>query len=187
MAKSKKKSNIPFAGILIWLGIIVLASISCKSPTSPEEILQVNITVRNECGVAVDIYMDGNFQFSVEYLSSNTIQNVPLGSHELEAKKKGTETVLSYLSVEIFENLNFVWTILSEASLHISNEYEETLSIYGDGDLLDEIDSPGTLIIQNIFYGEHSFEARRSSDSTVVASTTINFDENKAYFWTISK
>jgi hypothetical protein len=78
-----------------------------------------------------------------------------------------------------------VLTIISEASLHVANEYGESLNIYGDGNLLSEIGSPATLIIENVLYGEHLFEAKKVSDGTTAASITIDFTENKAYFWTI--
>jgi hypothetical protein len=50
---------------------------------------------------------------------------------------------------------------------------------------LSEIGSPATLIIENVLYGEHLFEAKKVSDGTTAASITIDFTENKAYFWTI--
>ena len=188
MAKIKKQKKIPHAGIIFWLSILLLAPICCKSTSGPNDgITTITITVSNECGVALDIFMDNNFQFSVEYQESNNIPNVSLGEHEFEAKKKGTEVLMSYISVELTETTNFVLTILSEASLHINNEYGESLNIYGDGDLLSDIGSPATLIIENILYGEHLFEAKKVSDGTEVASISIDFAENKAYFWIINK
>ena len=162
MAKLKKHKKILHAGIIFWLSVFLLATLSCKNTTGPDDnITEAKITVSNECGVAVDIYMDKNFQFSVEYLESKTIRNVSLGEHEFEAKRKGTETLLSLVSVEITELADFVLTILSEASFHITNEYGETLNIYGDGNLLSDIGSPATLIIENVLYGEHLFEATK--------------------------
>jgi hypothetical protein len=188
MAKLKKHKKILHAGVIFWLSIFLLATLSCKNTTGPDDnITEAKITVSNECGVAVDIYMDKNFQFSVEYLESKTIRNVSLGEHEFEAKREGTETLLSLLSVEITKLADFVWTIQSEASFHITNEYGESLNIYGDGDLLSDIGSPATLIIENVLYGVHLFEATKVSDGTAVASISIDFAENKAYFWTINK
>ena len=188
MAKLKKHKKIPRAGVIFWLSILLLAPISCKSTSGPDNgITTITVTVSNECGVALDIFMDNNFQFSLEYQESNSIQNVSLGEHEFEAKKKGTEVLLSYISVELTEITNFVLTILSEASFHVTNEYGEDLNIYGDGELLSDIGSPATLIIENVLYGEHLFEAKKVSDGTSVASITVDFAENKAYFWTINK
>lgn len=188
MAELKKRKKIPHAGIILWLSIFLLAPISCKNTTSPEnEISEIKITVINECGVAVDIYVDKNFQFTVEYLESKTIRNLSLGDYEFEAKKKGTDIQLAFLSVELTEIVDFVWTLQSEASFHITNEYGETLNIYGDDNLLNEIISPSTLIIENVPYGVHLFEAKKVSDGTIVDSISIDFAEIKAYFWTINK
>jgi len=186
MAKLKKHKKRVHAGVIFWLSIFLLAPISCKNTTGPnDDQTEAKITVNNDCGVTVDVYMDKNFQFSVEYQESKTIRNVSLGNHEFEAKREGTETVLSSLSVELTETVDFVWTLQSEASIHVTNEYGETLNIYGDDNLLSEIGSSATLIVENVLYGVHLFEATKVSDGTAVASISIDFDENKAYFWTI--
>jgi hypothetical protein len=188
MTNLKKLKVVLYAGILLVFSFSLFSPISCKNTTSPEnEISEIKITVINECGVAVDIYVDKNFQFTVEYLESKTIRNLSLGDYEFEAKKKGTEIQLAFLSVELTEIVDFVWTLQSEASFHATNEYGETLNIYGDGDLLSDIGSPATLIIENVLYGVHLFEAKKVSDETTVASISIDFAENTAYFWTINK
>ena len=187
MAKSNKQKRMPYAGIIIWLGIFILASISCKSPTGPDDVTtESDITVINDCGVALDIYMDGNFQFSIEFEDQRTIRNLSLGLYEFEAKKKGTEIEIMSLSVEFLKANDYEWTIQSAASLHISNEYGETLSIFRDGNFVIDVDSPGILILQNILLGERLIEAKRPGDSAVVASIIIDISENKSYFWTIS-
>lgn len=188
MAKLKNHKKRTYAGIIIGLGIIILASISCKNPHGPEdENSQANIIVINDCGVALDIYMNENFQFSIEYKDRSTISNLSLGLYKFEAKKKGTEIEIMSLSVELFEAIDYEWTIQSSANLHISNEYGETLNIFVDGNLVSDVDSQGTLIIQNILLGERLLEAKRPEDSAVVASITIDISENEDYFWTISK
>ncbi len=180
--------KISCAGILLWMSIFLLSPISCKNATGPEEgSTTARMTVNNDCGVAVDIFMDKNFQFSVEYQESKTIQNISVGEHEFDAKKKGTEIVLSNVTVNLLEPREYVLTIISEASFHVTNEYGESLNIYGDGELLSEIDSSATLIIENVLYGEHLFEAKKVSDGTTAASITVDFAENKPYFWTIKK
>lgn len=187
MTKHKKGRSTLFVGIVFAVGICLLASTSCKNITTPEDSTDgITVTVQNDCGIAMDIYLDKNFQFSVEYLESNNINNISLGLHEFEAKKMGTETLLSYLQVDIFEKIDYTWTILSEASLHVTNAYGETLSIYGDGELLSDIGSQGTLVVENVLYGEHLFSAT-TSDGTEVASLSLDMDENKPYLWTISK
>lgn len=187
MTKRKKRKILYLVGIVFAIGICVLVSTACRNVTSPEDSTEeIIITVQNDCGIAVDIYLDKNFQFTVEYSESNTISNVSLGLHEFEAKKEGTETLLSYMQVDIYEKLNYTWTILSEASLHVTNAYGETLSIYEEEELLSDIGAQGTLVIENVLYGEHLFRAT-ISDGTEVASLSLVMDENKPYLWTISK
>ncbi len=177
-----------YAGMIVGLGIFMLASISCKNPAGPDnENLKANIIVINDCGVALDIYMDGNLQFSVEYQASKIIYSVSLELHELVAKIKGTETEIMSISVELYEAINYEWTVQSSATLSISNEYGETLSIYVDGNLQNDIDDQATIIFEHFPYGEHLLEALRTSDKVKVASTTVNIDENIEYLWTISK
>ena len=187
MIRPKKRKILHLFGIVFTIGIFLLASTACRNVTTPDDLTEeIIITVQNDCGIAVDIYMDKNFQFKIEYSESNTINNVSLGLHEFEAKKKGTETLLSYLQVDIYEKTNYTWTILSEASLHVTNAYGETLSIYEEGELLSDIGAQGTLVIENILYGEHLFRAT-TSDGTEVASLSLVMDENKPYLWTINK
>ena len=188
MVKLKKRKKIPHAGIIFWLSFFLFTLISCKNPTSPDDgSTTARMTVSNDCGVAVDIFMDKTFQFSVEYQESEIIQNISVGQHEFEAKNKDTEIVLSNVTVDLFEPRDYVLTIIGEASFHVSNEYGESLNVYGDGDLLSDIGSPGTLVIENVLYGVHLFEAKKVSDGTAVASISVDFAENPAYFWTINK
>jgi hypothetical protein len=187
IVECKKQKRIPHAGVIFWLSLFLLIPVNCKNTTAPDNgITTARIIVSNECGVAVDIYMDKNFQFSVEYQENRTIQNVSLGEHEFEAKKKDTEILLSFVSVELTETEEFVLTIQSEASFHVTNEYGESLNIYGDGELLSDMSSPSILVIQHVLYGVHLFEAKKVSDGITVASISIDLAENKAYFWTIN-
>lgn len=73
-------------GIAVCLGIFLLASSGCKNTTTPDE--KPRITVRNNSGIAVDIYMDGAYQFYLEYKEYYYIENVAAGTHTLEAKKR---------------------------------------------------------------------------------------------------
>jgi hypothetical protein len=188
MAKTRKKKKMSYAGMIVWLGILMLASISCKNPTSPDqEPTHATITVGNVCGAALDIYMDGTFQFSVEHLESKVIQNLSLGTYELVAKRKGTETQISSQTFEITQLSDYIWTIQSSAVITIKNEYGETLSIYTDGSYQDDLADQGTMIFQYVPFGEHLLEAVRPSDDVKVASLTVNVEENITYFWTISK
>jgi hypothetical protein len=174
-------------GAAVCLGILLSALSGCKNSTTPDEPEEARILVRNNCGIAVDIYMDAVYQFFLEDKEYYYIENLTLGTHALQAKKKGTDTVLKSISAEITEKKDYTWTINSLAVITITNKYGETLSIYGDGTYQTDIDDQGTATIQSMPYGEHLFEAKRPSQTEVLASTSFEVLEDKEYTWTITK
>jgi len=172
-------------GTAVCLGIFLFASSGCKNTTTPDE--KPRITVRNNCGIAVDIYMEGVFQFYLEQKEYLYIENVTPGKHTLEAKKKGTATLLKSVSVETSATSNYTWTIGSTASVTIINHYGETLSVYGDGAYQTDLADQESNLVNNVPYGEHLFEAKRPSQSEVLASTRIEVLGDNGYTWTITK
>ena len=172
-------------GTAVCLGFFLLGSSGCKNTTTPDE--KPRITVRNDCGIAVDIYMDGVYQFNLESKEYYYIENVAAGKHTLEAKKKGTATLLKSISVETSATSNYTWTIGSTASVTIINHYGEKLSVYGDGAYQTDLEDQESDLVNNVPYGEHLFEAKRPSQSEVVASTRIEVLGDNGYTWTITK
>lgn len=188
MVKTRKKQTFFIAGMIVWLGILMLSSISCKNPAGPDqEPTHATITVGNVCGATLDIYMDGTFQFSVEYLESKVISNLSVGTYELEALKNDNQLLVETKTFEISRLSDYIWTVESSAIITVKNEYGETLSIYTDGTYQDDLADQGTMVFQYVPYGEHLLEAVRPSDDTKVATITVNVDENITYFWTISR
>lgn len=180
--KNKRKLWAP--GIIVLLGIFMCSMISCKSPESADDI-KAQIFVSNECGLEIDVYLDGIYQFSLEFLYYEAIKNVSGGVYEIVTKKKGTEEVLSTNTVDVNANGDYWVTILSAASIKIINEYGEILNIYTNGSLQGELDDEESQVFTNVPYGEHVLEASKTSDNTLVASVTINVVEEKEYTWTI--
>ena len=174
-------------GTAVCLGILLLASSGCKNSTTPDENKQARLFVRNNCGIAIDIYMDGVYQFFLEYKEYYYIENITLGTHQLEAKQKGTATLLKSQSMDVSQNGDYTWTITSAASIVITNKYGETLSVYGDGIYQSDVNDQGNMIIESMPYGEHLFEAKRPNESEVLASTKIEVLEDRQYSWTITK
>jgi hypothetical protein len=158
--------------------------ISCKSPESPEEIT-ASVYVSNECGIAIDVFMDGVHQFSVEFLYYNVIQDLPAGAYEIVAKEKDAEDVLHTEIVDIDASGDYWVNVLYDASLKIINEYGETLNIYTNGSLQGELENGKSQVFTNVPYGDHSLEASKASDNTLVASTVMSVVEEKEYTWTI--
>jgi len=181
--KNKKKLWAP--GIIVLLGIFMCSMISCKSPEDPALVISANIFVSDECGLALDVYMNGDYQFSLEYLYYDVIKNVSSGVHEIVAKKKDAEEVIVTEIVNVTASGEiWVW-IKYSASLKIVNEYGETLNIYTNGSLQGELEDKESQIFDNVPYGEHVLEVSKTSDNTFVASVTINVLEEKEYTWTI--
>jgi hypothetical protein len=187
MNTRKKRISGPAVAMAACLGMLLAAGPGCKNSTTPDDTGLPKITVRNNCGIAVDIFMDGTYQFFLEYKEYYYLENVATGTHVLTAKKKGTDKLLKSATAEINETSNYTWTISSTASVAITNNYGETLDIYGDGVLQDTIETGKSDSISNITYGEHPFEAKLTGTSTIVASTVIDITEDKGYTWTITK
>jgi hypothetical protein len=187
MGKLRKQIKRQSLAAAVCLGVFLLASSGCKNTTTPDGNEKPTITVRNDCGLAVDIYMDGVYQFFLENKEYYYIENVTPGTHQLEAKNKGTETLLKSVSAEISATSNYTWTIKSAAGVTITNSYGETLSLYGDGTYQTDIEDRSSNAILNIPYGEHLFEAKRPNESQVLASTRIEVLGDNGYTWTITK
>lgn len=130
MTKLKKHKINLVAAIITMVGLLILTSISCKSPTTPEA-TEASITITNHCGIAVDILMDGVWQLTIEHLQSSTLsiptlgvyeyearkqgtgtlQRTPYGEHLLEATKSGETDVIASITLDITENIQYTWTI----------------------------------------------------------------------------
>jgi hypothetical protein len=176
-----------FLAIAICLATLTLSLTTCKNPTSTDTDQEPYITVINSCGIALDIYMDGIFQFYLENNEYYYIQNVSVGSHLLEAKRKGTTILVRSYTADIQESSGYTWTIPSNAALKITNNYGETLDIYGDGTYQSDLTDQTDLLVPSIPYGEHLLEAKVHGGTTVVNSTTLSIYEDITYTWIIKK
>lgn len=183
--KKHRKKLMPAARTLTMLGILIFSLISCD--LFEAEQAAANIIVYNEYGEALDIYMDGYFQFTVEYGSNVTIENVTEGEHYLEAKYTETETVVETATVDIITIADYEWTIGDPPDINVINYAEETLKIYMDEEYQFTIVDEENRWIIDVSTGEHYLEAKRESDEAVLYSTTIDVTANTDYTWTISK
>lgn len=180
--KNKKMRSV--TGILIILGIVMLSLIDCKSPETSEEVV-ASIYVSNECGLAIDVYMDGAFKFTLEFLYYEIIENVSSGTYEIVAKKEGTDEVIVTEIVTITTSSEAWVSILYSASINVVNQYGEALNIYTNGNLQGELGDGENQVFTKVPYGEQVIEAAKASDNSFVASVTINVVEEKEYTWTI--
>jgi hypothetical protein len=181
------KKEIKFATrIVVLLGALLFSFISCTSPNSPNN-QTTDVTVANLCGTVVDIFMDGSLQLSLENDHYATISNVSRGSHLFEAKKKGTQILVSSATITIDPNQTYEYDIESPCAINVTNEYGETLKISADGTYQFDLDNKSSNAITKIPFGVHSLSAAKKSDSAVVATTSIDVQEVKEYKWTIKK
>jgi hypothetical protein len=164
MVNHRKPRKAAFLAIAVCLGILALALFSCKNPAGTDNDQQPYITVQNDCGIDLDIYMDGVFQFYLDNGEYYAIQNVAPGTHLLEAKKKGTDILVKSYTAETSANFSYTWTISSNAQLEITK-----------------------LLFATSPYREHLIEAKKQGGTTVVASTTIDVIEDVLYTWIIQK
>jgi len=180
-------------GALVLLGICVILSVGCESVFGPDaaedtdddetEIARIIIT--NNYDSDLDIYMDGEFQFTVLDEDSKKIRDVELNEHELEAKKTGTSTVVDSETIDVTAYQDYTWEITDPPDIQILNSYGIPLKIYLDGDYLFSMVDEETRWIMDLTFAKHFLKAAKVSDGREVASTTINVEENTNYSWTI--
>jgi hypothetical protein len=187
MRKSSNRTKGRTLSIAACLGILLLGLPGCKNSTTPDGNEEARLRINNNCGISVDVYMDGVFQFFLDYKEYYYIEDVALGTHVLEAKKKGTETLLKSVSADITEKQDYTWTINSQAVMTVTNNYGETVSLYGDDEYYEDLDSQVSASFPEIPYGEHHFEAKRPNQTEVLKEITIEILGDNNYTWTITK
>ncbi|MFA9453935.1 MAG: hypothetical protein ACERK6_08475 [Candidatus Aminicenantaceae bacterium] len=183
MMKHAKQRNIFRIGTLVVLSMVLLASFSCTNTTEPEVL--ADIVAQNLCGAAVDVFLDGVYQFSVEHATDETIYDLPFGSYTLEAKKKGEEMLVFSGPIEVTESLRYIWVILGPSTILIGNAYGETIDIYMNGSYAGQIPTDESREIPNIAFGTHYLGATRVRDNVVVDELTLEIEDVGNYAWLI--
>lgn len=183
----KKKDVKRAAGVVTVLAVLSLTATNCKSNSSPDEDLTSTITVTNECGKTVDVYMDGAFQFKVETATAATITATTEGAHFFEAKITETTTLIYSETIEIALGYAYTFTVRGPSSITVTNLYGEILKISMDETYVGDIGDNLTQVIRLVKLGVHALSAAKRSDGTKVASTTIDVSEIKDYAWIITK
>jgi hypothetical protein len=181
--RKKDQKKILTCGILAFLLVFLCSSIGCKKIAA----LVTDLVIDNQCGVAVDIFMDGTYLFSIEYLENKTAEDVAQGSHFLEAKKRGTGIIVASITQEVVGGGNLLWIVETSASITVTNEFGEELRIYANGTYIGNLADKQSDTVANVIYATHQFDANKASDNTNVASHTFNVVDNIEYTWTIRK
>lgn len=180
--KKTNHNRVLYFGILLIVCVFLLGSGGCKRMEIPNAI----ITISNECGVTIDFILNGDFQFSLEYEQERSIENLPDGTHVLEANRTGTGEFVAREELFMIINKIYTWTVLSSANINIINNYGQDLGIYGDNVYSGTVSDQSNVTLLHVPYGDHLLEAKTTED-TVVATTTISVLGDNTYEWTITK
>jgi hypothetical protein len=180
-------------GVLILLGILIILSVGCESvfgpdaaeDTSDDETEIARIIITNNYDADLDIYMDGDFQFTVLDGKQKKIRGLTLDEHDLEATKTGTRTVVDEETIDVTDYQDYTWEIADPPDIQILNSYGIPLKIYMDGEYLFNMVDEETRWLMDVTFEKHFLKATKVSDDKEVASTTINVEENTNYSWTI--
>lgn len=181
----KKRKHL--AQVMTLIGILMFLQSGCKSPTSPDGKGEADIIVYSLFEEILDVYMDGTFRFSIGYQNPIEIDNVSFGTHEIEAKKSGSDIVFASTTIEVTEKIDYTWQIEDPADINVVNSYGEALKIYMDEAYQFDLANEEGRWILDVPLGEHFLKALKVSDSMQVASILLDISENKDYVWTIKK
>ena len=176
------KKKLQTFGVLVLVCVFLMGINGCKKVVIPDAIIEVV----NDCGLAIDVFLNGVIQFSLEYESTHSIEDLDDGEYELEARRRGTGEFVAGETLSVIFNRIYTWYVMSSANIKIINNYGETLSIYGDDIDLGEIEDQSDAIMEHVPYGDHKLEAK-TSDETIVATTTISVLFDLEYEWTITR
>ena len=191
MTTDLKKSFAPLAlmikriALALILGTTIFALVACKSPTSTDASGEADIIITNDYGSAVDIYMDGEFKFTIADKWTIEIDDVEIKEHLLEAKETGTQTVIVSNTIDVTERTDYAWTVDDPPDIDIINNSDEILRISLDGTYMFEIGEEEDRWIMDVAFGERLLQAFSAETDLEVASTTIKVEEYKDYTWTI--
>jgi hypothetical protein len=177
----------PLVGVIL---IVLLAG--CESIFGPkveesedDDDEEARIVVYNHYGEALDIYMDGKLQFTLNDDDDKKVRDVSLDEHDMEAKLAGTGTIVDDETMDITSYTDYSWTIDDPPDIVITNNYGTALKIYMDGNYQFDLAYKESRWIMDVTKAEHFLKARRADNDKEVASVTIDVDENKDYTWTI--
>lgn len=167
-------------------GILILSLAGCKGSTTPSSTTST-IVVNNNCGATIMVYVDGTLKATIDDEAYATIDNVAEGSRLVEAKKADTGLLLTSSTLTIKVSTTTSMTVEGIAILHVTNQYGEILSIFQDTAYVGDIGDQITQNLSKVKFGTHTYEAKKKTDATVVATITFDVTDILEYSWTITK
>jgi hypothetical protein len=176
----QRRSSLVFLGV--FLGIFLLFTPGCKEAAE----VFAELIIYNECGLSIDVFMDGAFNLSIADLENGSISGIRPGEHDFLATKMGTSFEVESVTYNVLGAQNLLWHVQCPASVKVKNEYGQTLRIYTDGVYRFDLDNQLEATMTNVPYGWHRVEARQTIDDTQVAFKDIEIVDNIEYIWTIT-
>ncbi len=185
LPSGRRSRACPAGRILVLVSILILSRTACKSPTSPDAEGEADIVITNDYGEALDVSMDGEFRFTIGFKETREIDNVTEEVHLLEARLKGTATLVDSEEIEVENLSDYTWTIDNPPDINVTNQSGQNLRISLDGAVKFDLSSEENRWIMDVPYGERFLKATRVADGSDYASITLKVDENTDYTWTI--
>ena len=181
---SNRRRMIGAGALSVLTAVLGLSLTGCKHTTT--ETLASSITITNNCGAEIDVYMDGALKSTVAVDGQGSIADVTPASHLLEAKLKGTSDLVYSQTLTITAGTITTFTVNGQAVLRITNNFPDILKIYANAIYLGDI-GPGLVqSISRVKFGTYAMLAFKRADLTEVASTSIGVTAVQTYDWVIN-
>ncbi len=176
---------LPLAGLAL---LLVLSLPGCKNSTSSDTsdtttTTVARILVTNSYGKTLQIFMDGNAQFTLTNGNGATITNVAIATHTMTAKTEDG-TLVDTTTIDVTTLIDYSY-LIDRPDINVTNNFGETLRIYYDNVYQFTIVDDENRWLIGVNLASHFLKATRVTDDSEVASITINVSQNKDYTWTI--
>ncbi len=176
---------LPLAGLAV---LLALSLPGCKSSTSSTTddtttTTVARILVTNSYGKTLQIFMDGNAQFTLTNGGSSTITNVSIATHTMTAKLEDG-TLVDTTTIDVTTLIDYSY-LIDRPDINVTNNFGETLRVYYDNVYQFTIVDDENRWLIGVSLASHFLKATRATDDSEVASITINVSQNKDYTWTI--
>lgn len=184
------RNPFPRALLLLMIGMVFLSFMACKSAEDPNEDDTTatdiaNIMVYNDYGETLDIYMNGNFQFTLQHDESEDVDDVALDEYTMQAKLAGTDQIVDEEKIDVSAYTTYTWTIDDPPDINIINNSGIDLMIYVNDQFTFNLVDEENRWIMNVAYGEYTIKAIKVSNDAEYSSITLEVDDNIDYSWTI--
>jgi hypothetical protein len=185
-SRAKRGRRIPGPAVIgLLVGLLFLGA-ACKSPVTPKD-GEADIIIVNDYGVALNIFMNGEYLYPLNHNQSVEIDNLKFGVYNFEARVIDTDEIVASKEVDVTSRDDYTWLIDDPPDINVINDLATDLNIYLDGEfqflLLDEENR----WILDVSFGEHFLSAVRAADGRELASVTVTVEDATDYEWTIKE